>query len=255
MLIVERQQRLIEFLKERGSANLDALSTELGVSASTVRRDLDVLEQRGLLSRTHGGAVFRGAEPEPVAPPAHAFAARMAAQVDAKRAIGAAAAALVEPNMTLLLDAGSTVVYAAQQITVRPIQIVTTSLAITQLFANDEQAEVTVLGGQLYPRTSAMVGAITRRALGEVFADLCFMSLAGLDESAAYNINMAQTRVEQAMLEQADRTVLLMDASKFGRKSLVKVAELRKFDSVLADGAVEQGWRSSLGDRLVTAAQ
>jgi DeoR/GlpR family transcriptional regulator of sugar metabolism len=260
MLIVERHQRLLEILRSEGSAALEDLASRLAVSVSTVRRDLDALETQGLLQRTHGGAVLRepsgitgangtggrGAFPD-------AFAARMTEQVQAKRAIGRHAASLVEPNMTLLMDAGSTVVYAAQQITVRPIQIVTTSLAIATHFANDEQVEITVVGGQLYPRTSAMVGAIARAALKELYADLCFMSLASIDESAGYNLNREQTRVEQVMLDQADTTVLLMDASKFGRRSLVKVCEIGRFNGIIADGRVDPYWDERFGDRLIVA--
>ncbi|QDU72006.1 DeoR/GlpR family DNA-binding transcription regulator [Mucisphaera calidilacus] len=253
MLILERQQRLLDILKQRGSASLEMLSAELDVSVSTVRRDLDRLAERGLIERTHGGAVLLDTSPTTHSGQATAFAGRMADNVEAKRAIGAAAARLIEPNMTILMDAGSTVVYAAQQITVRPIQIATTSLAIAQHFANDEQVEITVVGGKLYPRTSAMVGPLARQALRDLYADICFLSLAALDENAGYNLNTELTRIELAMMDQAERSVLLMDASKFGRRSLVRVAELDRFDEIITDAGVGDQWPASLGSRLTVA--
>src|SRR5687767_2737147 len=102
MLIVERQHRVLEILREQKAADLETLAQSLNVSGSTVRRDLDALEKQGLVERTHGGAVYRGQRQHPVA-----FSERIAQQVDAKKAIGKAAAALVQPHMTLLLDGGS----------------------------------------------------------------------------------------------------------------------------------------------------
>ncbi|MEO0586039.1 MAG: DeoR/GlpR family DNA-binding transcription regulator [Planctomycetota bacterium] len=256
MLILDRQQRVLDILREAGSASLEQLSTQLSVSVSTVRRDLDRLADQGLVERTHGGAIpltTPGTAAPSHAAPDTAFAARMADHVDAKRAIGREVAKIVEPNMTLLMDAGSTVVYAAEQITVRPIQIATTSLAIAQLFANDDQVEVTVAGGKLYPRTAAMVGPLTRAALKDLYADLCLMSLAAMDQTAGYNLNLEQTRVEQSMMQQADRSVLLMDSGKFGRRSLVKVAPIADFDQIITDSSVAPHWPTHLGDRLTVA--
>src|SRR3546814_11342566 len=107
MLIVQRQERLREILRDRGTAQLDDLARELGVSASTVRRDLEALELRGIVERTHGGAIYRGEEREQGPGPALSF--RMAEQVAQKREIARYAASHVEPHMTHLLAGGSTV--------------------------------------------------------------------------------------------------------------------------------------------------
>lgn len=254
MLIVQRQQRMLELLKARRTAGLDELSRELGVSASTVRRDLEALERRGAVERTHGGAVYKG-EPRTngggSASPS--LKTRMGENVAAKRAIGAAAANMVEPNMTVLLDGGSTVILAAQQMTARPIQVVTNSLSIAQHFKDDESAEVVLAGGTLYPRTEVTTGALCRGTLAELHADIAFMSLAGIFGNDAFNINMAMANVEQVMMHQATRCVLLMDASKFGRRSLARVASLDAFDQIITDSAIEDVWRQRLGDRLVVA--
>ncbi len=258
MLIIERQQRLLDLLKARQTASLDELSRELDVSASTIRRDLEVMEKHGQVRRTHGGAVYEGesvANGGVVSPtaPHPSLAMRMKSQVAAKLAIGRVAAAMVEPNMTLLLDGGSTVIVAAQQITARPIQVVTNSLSIAQHFKDDESAELILAGGTLYPRSEVTTGPLCRGTLLELHADLVFMSLAGIFGEEAFNINMAMASVEQAMMRQATRSVLLMDSSKFGRRSLARVASLAEFDEIITDSGIHETWRERLGSRLTIA--
>jgi len=254
MLIVQRQQRLLELLEARQTASLEELSRELDVSASTVRRDLESLEKRGAVERTHGGAVYKGRpRPNGGLSPHPSLATRMRENTAAKRAIGAAAAAMVEPNMTVMLDGGSTVVIAAEQITARPIQVVTNSLSIAQMFKDDESAEIVLAGGTLYPRTEVTTGALCRGTLAELHADIAFMSLAGIYDNDAFNINMSMANVEQVMMRQATRCVLLMDASKFGRRSLARVASLDEFDRIITDSAIDSDWRDRLGERLIVA--
>jgi DeoR/GlpR family transcriptional regulator of sugar metabolism len=252
LLIVERQSRLLEIIRQKRVAELTELCDDLSVSISTVRRDLGALEERGLVKRTHGGAIFRS-ETEEKPTLTHALTGRMVENIDAKRAIGKYAASLVKPHMTILLDAGSTIVYAAQAIDVRPIQVVTNSLSIANHYAEDDQVELTLIGGNLYLRTGAMVGPLARQYLGELHADLCFFSLAGIDEDAAYNINLEMARVEQMMMERADCTVMLMDATKFGRKSLIKVCDIDDVDQIITDKTVDKQWRERLPDRLIVA--
>jgi DeoR/GlpR family transcriptional regulator of sugar metabolism len=262
MLIVERQDRLVELLRDRGAGELDELAEAVGVSASTVRRDLEALEQRGLVRRTHGGAVLvnqgTDADPLPAKPqaaagssaPGEALAARMTERVEAKRAIGAVAAAMVQPQMTVLLDGGSTVVYAATQIVARPIQVVTNSLTIAQHFKDDDQVELLLLGGELYPRTEVTLGPIAAGTLAELHADLLLVSLAGIWGDAAFNINLDMARLERLMMQQAARSVLLMDQSKFGRKSLVRVCGLDEVDAVVTDTPPPAEYAATLGERL-----
>jgi DeoR/GlpR family transcriptional regulator of sugar metabolism len=256
MLIVERQNRVLEILRQRKTALLEDLARELDVSASTIRRDLEQLESRGLVERTHGGAVYRGPGGEGRGPGDSGFrgpplAERMTEHVDAKLALGRYAAGLVQPQMTVILDGGSTVTFTARQITARPIQVVTNSLSIANTFADDDQVELIMIGGSLYPRTGVMVGPIATGCLADLHADLLLFSVAGIYGDEAFNQNLAMAQVEQSMLRQAARSVLLMDATKFGRKSLARVCGLSEVDQIVSDSNVEQGWRDRLGERLV----
>lgn len=266
-------------LRDKGSAQLEELARALDVSASTVRRDLEHFERQQLVQRTHGGAIYIGPDASqsssaagsspaassaaagstsavsdiPSLVPSTALTERMGQHIDAKNAIGRYAASLVQPGMTVLLDGGSTVIYAARQITARPIQVVTHSLSIANHFADDEQVELLIVGGNLYPRTGVMLGPITTGSLADLHADLLLMSVAGIHGHEAYNQNLGLTQVEQAMMRQAVRSVLLMDSSKFGRKSLSRVCSLDEVDQIVTDAGIDDSWRDRLGDKLVVA--
>ena len=252
MLIVERQQRVLAILRERKSAQLETLAEELGVSASTIRRDLEALEQQGVVERTHGGAIYK-AEALPIGQQSIELATRMNENVEYKTAMGKAAAQLVRPHMTLLMDGGSTVVFAAREITARPLQIVTNSLSIAHIFADDEQVELIVVGGSLYPRLNVMLGPLATGCLADLHADLLFFSLAGIYGDSGFNLNLSMATVEQVMLQQAAHSVMLMDATKFDRKSLVRVCSLDEVDHIITDSRISDEWRNRLGDRLIVA--
>lgn len=251
MLIVERHKKLLDLLREHRAAELDDLARALSVSSSTVRRDLESLERQGLVKRTHGGAIYQESAETGNGQGTEAVAARMQERVAEKQAIARYAASLVQPHMTVLLDGGSTVVHAAQAIDARPIQVVTNSLSIANLFADDEQVELLVVGGNLYGRTGVLVGPIATGCLADLHADLLLFSLAGLYEGAAFNINLTMAQVEQVMMQQAARAVMLMDSSKFGRKSLVRVCGLDEVDQIVTDAGISPAWREAVGERLV----
>lgn len=255
MLMVERQQRVLEILRGKKTAQLEDMARELNVSASTIRRDLEWLENQGLVERIHGGAVYRGdGPPAPGSAQASmALTERMKQNVEAKRSIGRAAAELVQPQMTVLMDGGSTVIYAAQMITARPIQVVTNSLNVAGLFVDDDQVELILIGGSLYPRSGVTVGALATGAIADLHADLLLFSLAGIYGQDCYNINLAMAEVEQAMMRQAVKSVMLMDSTKFGRKSLARVCGLNEVDNIITDVNVDPSWAIHMGDQLIIA--
>jgi DeoR family transcriptional regulator, fructose operon transcriptional repressor len=241
VLIVERQQRVLDILRQQRAAELESLAEAVGVSVSTVRRDLESLEHRGLVRRTHGGAVLE--ERASNGGSVSMLADRMRENIEAKQAIGAYAASLVQPHMTVLLDGGSTVLYAAKQITARPLQIVTNSLPIASLFADDDQVELLVIGGSLYPRSGVLVGPLAVACMKDLHANLILFSLAGIYDDEGFNQNMAMAQVEQAMLRQSSQSVMLMDSSKFGRKSLTRVCNLAEVSRIVTDAGVGAQWR------------
>jgi DeoR/GlpR family transcriptional regulator of sugar metabolism len=233
MLIPERQSRLQDLLARRGMSDLDTLARELGVSQSTVRRDVELIEQSGLAKRTHGGVIWLGERGGANRP--YAFDQRMEYRVDAKRAIARAARGLVQPGQTVLLDGGTTTFHLARELVGMSLQLVTNSLPIANLFANDENVEMILTGGLMYPRYGVMLGPMAENMIGAIHTQTMFLSVAGVHEGSLYNQNLLLVDAEKHMMAQAQQVVLLADSSKFGQQALVKLCPLSEIDIVVSD--------------------
>src|SRR5687767_13731652 len=228
MMIAERQSRLRDLLAERGMSDLDSLAEALKVSQSTVRRDVEQLEQQGLVKRTHGGVIWMGERGSGLRP--YAFDQRMAYNVEVKRQIGRAARALVNPGETVLIDGGTTTYYLAEQLIGIPLQIVTNSLPMADLFLNDDNVELLLTGGLLYPRYGVLLGPMAEQILSTIHTKTMFFSVAGIHEGSLYNQNSLLVQVEKQMMAQAQRIILLADSKKFGQQALAKLCPLSEVD-------------------------
>lgn len=246
MLIAERQSRLQELLARRGISDLDTLARELNVSNSTVRRDVEILEQKGLVNRTHGGVIWTGdknASPRP-----YAFDQRTEYRADAKRAIARAARQLIQSGQTILLDGGTTTFYLAQELLGLHIQLVTNSLPIATLFANDENIELIVTGGLVYPRYGVLLGPTAEQMLTTIHPQLMFFSVAGIHDSSLYNQNLLLVEAEKKMMAQAQQVILLADSTKFGQQALVKLCEMNDVDIVVSDSDLSKDDQNQIKD-------
>lgn len=241
MLTEQRRGRLLELVRSRGFASLPELAEELAVSESTVRRDLDHLEEAGHARRTHGGAVYTG--PLPKLP--H-FEERQPAQWDKKRAIARVAASLVENGDTVLLDGGSTTYEVAQQLVGRPLQVVTNSLPVANLFMARSDADLVLIGGYVYPRTGVALGPYADQMLKELNVRRTILSVAGVNERGYFNSNLLLVETERAMMQSADEVIVVADSSKFGRQSLAHLCELGEVQHVVVDHEITDEWRKRL---------
>jgi len=244
MLIAERQSRLQDLLARRGMSSLETLSAELSVSQSTIRRDLEGLEQRGLVRRTHGGVIWLGDRNGTSRP--YAFDQRMSQQLDAKRRIARAAKSLVQPGETVLIDGGTTTFHLAQELLGQPLQLVTNSLPIANLFLNDDNVELILTGGLMYPRYGVLLGPQAENMLSTIHTSKMFLSVAGLHEGALYNQNLLLVQSERKMMEQAQQTILLIDSTKFGQQALVKLCDLSEIDVVVSDAGLDEEQRAAV---------
>ncbi len=233
MMIAERQSRLRDLLAQRGMSDLDSLAAELHVSQSTVRRDLELMETEGLVKRTHGGVIWTGDRGSGLRP--YAFDQRMAYNVEIKRRIGRAARSLIGPGETILIDGGTTTFYLAEQLIGMPLQIVTNSLPMADLFLNDDNVELVLTGGLLYPRYGVLLGPMTEQIISTIHTKTMFFSVAGIHEGSLYNQNLLLVAVEKQMMEQAQRVILLADSEKFGQQALAKLCPLADVDVVVSD--------------------
>ena len=129
----------------------------------------------------------------------------MGYQLDAKRQIARAAATLVQPGETILIDGGTTTFYLAEELLGRPLQIVTNSLPIANLFLNDENVELILTGGLMYPRYGVLLGPTAENMLATIHTKTLFFSVAGIHDGMLYNQNLLLVQAEQRMMQQAQQ--------------------------------------------------
>ena len=233
----ERRSRLLDIIRIRGFAALEELVRELGVSESTVRRDLDALEDQGAAKRTHGGVLYSGGMPRLAE-----FDDRQPANWAAKRSIAVAAAALIEDGETVLLDGGTTTYEVARLLVGRSLQVVTNSLPVANLFASESRTDLVLLGGYVSPRTGVCLGPYANELLGRLHVTTTVLSAAGISEEGLFNAHLLLAETEQAMLKAASRVMVVADSSKFGRKSLTLVSGLESIDIFVSDDGLPQRW-------------
>ncbi|XRN64197.1 DeoR/GlpR family DNA-binding transcription regulator [Anatilimnocola sp. NA78] len=241
LLADERRGRLSELIRQRGFASLPELASQLQVSESTVRRDLDFLEESGVARRTHGGVFYTGPSPKL----AH-FDQRQSSNWDKKRRIAAAAARLIEDNDTVILDGGSTTYELAQLLVGRPLQVVTNSLPVANLFTSSDQADLVFVGGYVHSRTGVSLGPYANQMLASLHARRAVVSVAGINERGCYNSNLLLVETERAMMAAAEEVIVVADSTKFGHTSLALMCPLDEIDILVSDHDLSAGWQSTL---------
>ena len=240
----ERQERIEGHLKKMEFASLSELSELVDASESTVRRDVQSLEAKGVLQRTHGGA--RLANP---ASDEFKFSKRDTFQADEKDAIGVACANLIEPGQTVILDAGTTIFHVAKHLAAKKPHIVTNSLPVANLFASAHELEVVVSGGVMYPRLGVLVGPIAVETFSKIHADVAILSAGGITEDGISNSHGLLIDIQQEMLKNAQKIIFCLDHTKFGRKSFSQLCELDTIDIVVTDSQTPEPMLEMLRDR------
>lgn len=228
----ERQVRIEEHLQKVEFASLDELSELVDASTSTVRRDLSLLEAKGTAQRTHGGARIVNPRSDEFA-----FSARDTHQLAEKEAIGKACAELIKPNQSIILDAGTTVYHVARHIEDKKPQIVTNSLPVANLFAVDNRLEVVISGGVIYPRLGVLVGPLAVEAFSKIHADVAIMGAGGITLEGITNSHGLLIDIQRAMIHAAQKVILCIDHTKFGRRSVSNLCDLDCIDTIVTDSA------------------
>jgi DeoR/GlpR family transcriptional regulator of sugar metabolism len=243
MHVVSRRDKLLDLVRVRGFAALPDLASELNVSESTIRRDLEVLEGEGAAKRTHGGVFYTGPSPK-----LQHFDKIQARNHDKKKEIARFAASLVEDGDTILLDGGSTTYELARLLVGRALQVVTNSLPVANLFIGSETADLVMIGGYVHAKSGVALGPYANEMLKELNCRSAFMSVAGIHEEGLFNGNLLLVETERAMMNSADQVYFLADSTKFGRKSLSKLCELSESRNIVVDDGLDQQWKTRISD-------
>lgn len=232
----KRRAQIVSSLRTKGAASVRELAESLQVSESTIRRDLDVLDRNGELLRTYGGAALspRSAKAE------ISFAASAEHDSAEKEAVAERAAAMVEDDMVVLLDIGTSTRLIARRLRGRPVTVITANLAVLDELREDEAVRLCMLGGVVRRNYLSLVGMLTETALGQVRADLLFLSCTGVRPDGHVMDDMeVETPIKQAMLGSADRVALVASEAKFPGTGSMRVCSLAQIDALVTTGGAD----------------
>ena len=233
----DRLRTLVLRLREDGQVSVPDLARDLGVTQSTIRRDLARLALDGSVVRTYGGAAMPGA----------AMPRRDDATAEAKRAISAAAAELIEDGQTVAISSGSTTLELARRLVDRRLTVITNALDVANVLLDRDGIELIVLGGVVRPRMHSMLGHLAELALGELRADTLFMGIGAIDsERGLMNDSVPEIITDRALRASSRNCVVLADATKFCQVAPAFVFGLDQVNTVVTDASIDPADVSSL---------
>ena len=232
LLKIERQAKIRKIVEEHGRVTVPELSTYFEVSGATIRRDLEELDGKGWVRRTHGGAVR--AERASKEPP---MVQRISEQQNEKRRIGEATAKIIEEGQTIFLGSGTTVLEVARYLPEEiQLTVITNSLPVVNHLANYPNVDLIVIGGMLRHSELSMVGHIAEQAVKEFRADKVILGMHAIDTHHGFtNDFLPETMTDRAILRIAPQVIVVADHTKFGRVSSVLVATTAVAHMIVTD--------------------
>lgn len=257
-----RQQSILDRLEKQESCSYQELADRLGVSAMTIRRDVDVLSRGGAVIKTLRG-VRQGRDPSSAPLYEKTLFSRMNAQLREKRAIAETAVTLIGNRQTVYLDGSTTCLEMARTIAgrCRGLTVVTNSALVCLKVGGSDANTVVGIGGQYDPNSASFVGPVAEEAARNCFVDVAFFSTKGIVVSEGTFESSAPTfRIKQIIAGQCPELILLADHTKFGQRALSKVIDISQIHGIVTDGAAPKAalaalkrkgkrvWMARLGD-------
>ena len=238
LLPAQRRQEILRAVRN-GTAHVSDLAESFGVSEMTVRRDLGALARDGKLERVHGGAVDAGAEP--------GFSQIEVERFDIKDRLGAAAAAMVQDGMTVMVDIGTSTLQLARHLHGHKITVVTTNLAVVEELLPDPDIELVLPGGIVRRNYRSLVGVLAEDSLRQIKSDILFLGTSGVDvEMGVWDTTMVEVPIKRLMIANSDCVVLLADAEKFSRSGVVRICGPESLDHIVTDQPIPHASRATL---------
>ncbi|WP_448231153.1 DeoR/GlpR family DNA-binding transcription regulator [Microbacterium lacticum] len=227
-----RQAEIVDLLLHDGYQSVSALAERFGVTASTIRRDLDQLERMELVERVHGGvnALRQADTPSRLKETLHH---------SEKVAIGRAMAERIQDGQTVLLDSGTTTLEVARALGRRRLTILTNDLRIGLEVANNTNAHLVFVGGELLPGVYTMWGPTAVEQISHVHVDVAVFGADTVSEDGVFNASSYEVELKRTMLGIARTAFLVADSSKFGREALFKVFDLGAFEAGITDDTLD----------------
>lgn len=243
--LTEREKSTMALLSDNGSLSVSELAQRFGVSEVTIRSDLKALEDRGLLTRTWGGAI----------PALHRdILARQSEHMEEKVRIARAAAEWVQDGDVIMIEAGTTTALVARYLTGRrDVHIVTNSTLAFGYARANPALQLTLIGGEFRRPTESMVGPLALETIARLNVRWAFVGTDGFSVARGLTTHLVEgAEIVRAMKEHAERTVLVADASKYGKVGFVRVLPLTAVDWIVTDASLTEHAANELADASVT---
>jgi DeoR family transcriptional regulator of aga operon len=242
MLNEERRQKIKEILTVKKRILVNEMSGEFNVSPVTIRKDLEILEKRGILTRVHGGAIINHSSVQDLA-----LTEKERIHTNEKRRIAELAESLINPGDTIILDSGSTTTQLARLLKFKKdITVITNAVNIASELAASELT-VILTGGILREKSFSLVGPIAEDSLRSITADILFLGVDGIDFKYGMTTpNFLEARVNKMMIQMAEQVIVLADSSKFGRRSTGVIDNLQQVDKIITDSNISPSDRQKL---------
>jgi len=244
----KRHDEILKRLEYGGYLRVSELAENLGVSEMTIRRDLEKLEEDGLLNRTYGGAhLIQKPRPEGEAHKS------LIKSINKKRAIGRVACSLLQPDESVFIDAGTTTRFLASSINDEiKLSIVTNSLTIAQILSNKLNINVIVVGGKLHPQTNSLLGPLAEEAVKKFKYTKAFLGTSGINLSDGLTIlNLEEVPIKKTVALNANQVIVLADSSKFNKNALITFLELNHVDTIITDWELDKSDRNILEEKEI----
>lgn len=239
-----RLEQIMDYLKGQNLVTVDQLVAITQASPATIRRDLIKLDQEGVISRAHGGVTLNRFIPSQ--PTTHEKMHRSLAE---KHAIASTAASFVKAGDAIVLDAGTTMIELARQLTHMPLRVITSDLHIALFLSEFKQIEVTIIGGRIDDSSQSCIGEHGRRLLQNISPDIAFISCNSWDIARGVTSPTEEkAALKRDMITNGKRRVLLADSSKYGAWSLFNVAHLNTLTDIVTDSHLDESIQSQLGE-------
>ena len=233
--IAERHKHILDCLARDGYVRVAEMAKELDVTTVTIRKDLKYLEEKKLLYRTHGSA-------SPVNPQTQEVEVREKEKIhiDEKRRIAMAAAQLIEPDDSIIIASGSTVQMLGDFIQPQGhLTVVTSSLKTAVQLNSMDRVDVIQLGGNVRKNSLSVVGIYTSQFFEQITCSKLFLGVDGIDlDYGITNSNIEEALLNIKMIEASQRTIIMADSSKFGRRGFGRICNLDRIDVIITDSGI-----------------
>ena len=256
----ERQSIILELLIQHNSILVTDLATHLNVSSVTIRKDLTDLEREKKLYRNHGKAILI----DPYIDNRN-VSEKEKLYVEEKRLIGMKAASLITPKDSILIASGTTMHALARSIVpADELTVITASMEVSNILASEKNIYIIQLGGILRHSSLSVVGKYAENILADFSCSKLFIGVDGIDlDFGITTTNMMEASLNRVMMQTAQKTIVLADSSKFGRRGFSKIADMEDVDHIITDSRIppstalrleEMGIEVTIADRFITTA-